>query len=153
MARMGLGRPSTAEEILVASTMSTQDSGLFGYLLPIFKEKAGIDVKVLAQSTSRSLDTARRGEADVVFVHSKAAEQTFVSEGFGLKRYPVMYKDLVLIGPESDPAGVKGKDIETALQTIKVKSVSFRDMAVCCRTAPGDQTGLLAVRSRSAGMS
>jgi tungstate transport system substrate-binding protein len=93
-------------------------------------------VKVLAQSTSRSLDTARRGEADVVFVHSKAAEQTFVSEGFGLKRYPVMYKDLVLIGPESDPAGVKGKDIETALQTIKVKSVSFRDMAVCCRTAP-----------------
>jgi len=111
--------------ILVASTMSTQDAALFGYLLPIFKEKTGIEVKVLAQGTSRALDTARHGDADVVFVHSKAAQEKFVSEGFGVKRYPVMYEDFVLIGPESDPAGVKGDDIVTALQTIKARSISF----------------------------
>jgi tungstate transport system substrate-binding protein len=105
--------------------MSTQDAALFGYLLPIFKEKTGIDVKMLAQGTSRALDTARHGDADVVFVHSKAAQEKFVSEGFGVKRYPVMYEDFVLIGPESDPAGVKGDDIVTALQTIKAKSASF----------------------------
>jgi tungstate transport system substrate-binding protein len=121
------------KSILVASTMSTQGAALLGYLLPIFKEKTGIDVKVLAQGTSRALDTARHGDADVVFVGSKAAEEKFVSEGFGVKRYPVMYEDFVLIGPESDPAGVKGDDIVTALQTIKAKSVSFIRGA----TAPG----------------
>ena len=122
-----LATQATAEDksILVASTMSTQDAALFGYLLPTFKEKTGIDVKVLAQGTSRALDTARHGDADVVFVHSKAAQEKFVSEGFGVKRYAVMYEDFVLIGPESDPAGVKGDDIVTALQTIKAKSVSF----------------------------
>jgi tungstate transport system substrate-binding protein len=122
-----LDTQATAEDksILVASTMSTPDAALFGYLLPIFKEKTGIDVKVLAQGTSRALDTARHGDADVVFVHSKAAQEKFVSEGFGVKRYPVMYEDFVLIGPESDPAGVKGDDIATALQTIKAKSASF----------------------------
>ena len=122
-----LATQATAEDksILVASTMSTQDAALFGYLLPTFKEKTGIDVKVLAQGTSRALDTARHGDADVVFVHSKAAQEKFVSEGFGVKRYPVMYEDFVLIGPESDPAGVKGDDIVTALQTIKAKSASF----------------------------
>jgi len=122
-----LATQATADDkfIRVASTMSTQDAALFGYLLPIFKEKTGIDVKVLAQGTSRALDTARHGDADVVFVHSKAAQEKFVSEGFGVKRYPVMYEDFVLIGPESDPAGVKGDDIVKALQTIKAKSVSF----------------------------
>ena len=122
-----LATQATAEDkfIRVASTMSMQDAALFGYLLPIFKEKTGIDVKVLAQGTSRALDTARHGDADVVFVHSKAAQEKFVSEGFGVKRYPVMYEDFVLIGPESDPAGVKGDDIVRALQTIKAKSISF----------------------------
>jgi tungstate transport system substrate-binding protein len=122
-----LATQATAEDksILVASTMSTQDAVLFGYLFPIFKEKTGIDVKVLAQGTTRALDTARHGDADVVFVHSKTAQEKFVSEGFGVKRYPVMYEDFVLIGPESDPAGVKGDDIVTALQIIKAKSVAF----------------------------
>jgi tungstate transport system substrate-binding protein len=113
------------KSIVVASTTSTQDSGLFEYLLPIFKQKTGIDVKVLAQGTGQALDTARRGDADVVFVHAKSAEEKFLSEGFGVKRYPVMYNDFVLIGPQSDPASVKGKDIVTALQTIKAKSAPF----------------------------
>jgi tungstate transport system substrate-binding protein len=113
------------KSIVVASTTSTQDSGLFDYLLPIFKQKTGIDVKVVAQGTGQALDTARRGDADVVFVHAKSAEEKFLSEGFGVKRHPVMYNDFVLIGPENDPAGVKGKDIVTALQTIRAKSVPF----------------------------
>jgi tungstate transport system substrate-binding protein len=111
--------------IVVASTTSTQDSGLFGYLLPIFKAKTGIEVKVIAQGTGQALDTARRGDADVVFVHAKAQEEKFLAEGFGVKRYDVMYNDFVLIGPKSDPAGVKGKDIETALKTIKEKNAPF----------------------------
>src|ERR1700680_3966187 len=98
--------------IVVASTTSTQDSGLFGYLLPIFKQATGIDVKVIAQGTGQALDTARRGDADVAFVHARAAEEKFVQEGAGVKRFPVMYNDFVLIGPKSDPAGIKGsKDI------------------------------------------
>jgi tungstate transport system substrate-binding protein len=111
--------------IVVASTTSTQDSGLFGYLLPIFKAKSGIDVKVVAQGTGQALDTGRRGDADVVFVHAKSAEEKFLAEGWSLKRYPVMYNDFVLIGPQSDPAGIKGRDIVTALQTIKAKSAPF----------------------------
>ena len=111
--------------IVVASTTSTQDSGLFGYLLPIFKAKTGIDVKVIAQGTGQALDTARRGDADVVFVHAKAQEEKFVAEGFGVKRFDVMYNDFVLIGPKGDPAGIKGKDIETALKTIRDKAVPF----------------------------
>jgi tungstate transport system substrate-binding protein len=114
------------KSIVVASTTSTQDSGLFGYLLPLFKQKTGIDVKVVAQGTGQALDTARRGDADVVFVHAKSAEEKFLSEGFGVKRYPVMYNDFVLIGPKSDPAGVKGgKDIVAALKTIKTKAAPF----------------------------
>jgi tungstate transport system substrate-binding protein len=118
---------ATAEDrsIVVASTTSTQDSGLFGYLLPIFKAKTGIEVKVIAQGTGQALDTARRGDADVVFVHAKAQEEKFLAEGFGVKRYDVMYNDFVLIGPKSDPAGVKGKDIETALKTIQAKNAPF----------------------------
>ena len=119
--------PATAEErsIVVASTTSTEDSGLFGYLLPIFKQKTGIDVKVVAQGTGQALDTARRGDADVVFVHARAQEEKFLAEGFGVKRFDVMYNDFVLIGPKSDPAGVKGKYIETALRTIETKAAPF----------------------------
>jgi tungstate transport system substrate-binding protein len=121
------GAPALAEDqsIVVASTTSTQDSGLFGYLLPIFKAKTGIDVKVIAQGTGQALDTARRGDADVVFVHAKAQEEKFLAEGFGVKRFDVMYNDFVLIGPRSDPAGVKGRDIDTALRTIQAKAAPF----------------------------
>ena len=119
--------PAIAEDrsIVVASTTSTQDSGLFGYLLPIFKAKTGIEVKVIAQGTGQALDTARRGDADVVFVHAKSQEEKFLAEGFGVKRFDVMYNDFVLIGPNSDPAGIKGKDIETALKTIQAKRAPF----------------------------
>jgi tungstate transport system substrate-binding protein len=113
------------KSIVVASTTSTQDSGLFGYLLPIVKQKLGITVKVLAQGTGQALDTARRGDADVVFVHAKSAELKFLAEGFGVKRYPVMYNDFVLIGPKGDPAGVKGNDIVAALRTLKAKAMPF----------------------------
>jgi len=127
MNAMSLSAPAIAQDksIVVASTTSTQDSGLFGYLLPIVKEKTGIVVRVLAQGTGQALDTARRGDADVVFVHAKSAEEKFLAEGWGVKRYPVMYNDFILIGPKGDPAGVKGKDILTALQTLKAKAAPF----------------------------
>ena len=111
--------------IVVASTTSTQDSGLFGHLLPIFKKTTGIEVKVIAQGTGQALDTARRGDADVVFVHAKAQEEKFLAEGFAVKRFDVMYNDFVLIGPKSDPAGVKGGNIETALKTIQARGAPF----------------------------
>jgi tungstate transport system substrate-binding protein len=123
-----LSSPAPAEEksIVVASTTSTQDSGLFGHILPLFKAKTGIDVKVVAQGTGQALDTARRGDADVVLVHAKAQEEKFVAEGFGVKRFDVMYNDFVLIGPKSDPAKVGGgKDIVAALRTIKQKGAPF----------------------------
>jgi tungstate transport system substrate-binding protein len=114
------------KSILVASTTSTQDSGLFGHLLPLFKAKTGIDVRVVAQGTGQAIDTGRRGDADVVFVHSRAAEEKFLAEGFGVKRYPVMYNDFIRVGPQPDPAGIKGsKDIVAALKTLKDKGVPF----------------------------
>ncbi|WP_458760150.1 extracellular solute-binding protein [Afipia sp. TerB] len=114
------------KSIVVASTTSTQDSGLFGYLLPLFKAKTGIDVKVVAQGTGQALDTARRGDADVVFVHARSAEEKFLSEGFGVKRFAVMYNDFVLIGPKNDPVGIKGtKDIVAALKAVKAKEAPF----------------------------
>ena len=105
--------------IVVASTTSTQDSGLFGYLLPRVQARTGITVKVVAQGTGQALETARRGDADVVFVHDVEAEERFVAEGHGLARHPVMYNDFVLVGPAADPAGVRGKDIVRALQAIR----------------------------------
>jgi tungstate transport system substrate-binding protein len=112
--------------IVVASTTSTRDSGLFGHLLPLFKAKTGIEVRVVAQGTGKALDTGRRGDADVVFVHAKPAEEKFLAEGFGVKRYPVMYNDFVLIGPKSDPAGIKGsKDIAAALKAVRDKGADF----------------------------
>ena len=114
------------KSIVVASTTSTQDSGLFGHILPLFKAKTGIDVHVVAQGTGQALDTGRRGDADVVFVHAKPAEEKFLAEGYGVKRYPVMYNDFVLIGPKSDPAGVTGtKDIVAALKTLRDRKVAF----------------------------
>jgi tungstate transport system substrate-binding protein len=122
------GAPADAQDksIIVASTTSTQDSGLFGHILPLFKAKTGIDVRVIAQGTGQALDTGRRGDADVVFVHAKAAEEKFLADGFGVKRFPVMYNDFVLVGPKSDPAGIKGtKDIVAALTAIKTKAAPF----------------------------
>lgn len=114
------------QSIVVASTTSTQDSGFFDYILPIVKQRTGITVKVIAQGTGQALDTGRRGDADVVFVHAKAAELDFLAQGESLKRYPVMYNDFVLIGPKADPVGVKGlKDIRQAFTSIKDKSAPF----------------------------
>jgi tungstate transport system substrate-binding protein len=120
------GAQADDRSIVVASTTSTQDSGLFEYLLPLFKQKTGITVKVVAQGTGQALDTGRRGDADLVFVHAKAAELQFLAEDESLKRYPVMYNDFVLIGPESDPAGIQGvKDIGQALRSIRDKQAPF----------------------------
>jgi tungstate transport system substrate-binding protein len=120
--------PASAQDksIVVSSTTSTQDSGLFGHILPLFKAKTGTDVKVVAQGTGQALDTGRRGDADVVFVHARPQEEKFVADGAGVKRYPVMYNDFVLIGPKSDPAGIKGMaDVAEALKTIKAKDAPF----------------------------
>jgi tungstate transport system substrate-binding protein len=128
LAAFAFTAPAIAQEksIVVSSTTSTQDSGLFGHILPLFKAKTGIEVKVVSQGTGQALDTGRRGDADVVFVHAKSAELKFLEEGFSTKRYPVMYNDFVLIGPKSDPAGIKGsKDIVAALKTIKDKNAPF----------------------------
>jgi tungstate transport system substrate-binding protein len=123
-----LATPAFAQNksIVVASTTSTQDSGLFEYLLPLYKQKTGVTVKVVSQGTGQALDTGRRGDADVVFVHAKSAEEKFLAEGEGVKRFPVMYNDFMLIGPKSDPAGIKGmKDVGQALKTIMSKKASF----------------------------
>jgi tungstate transport system substrate-binding protein len=112
--------------ITVASTTSTEQSGLFKHMLPAFHKKTGIEVRVVALGTGQALDMARRGDADVVFVHAKAAEEKFIAEGFGVTRLPVMYNDFVLIGPKSDPAKVAGgKDITAALKKIKGESATF----------------------------
>jgi tungstate transport system substrate-binding protein len=120
--------PTLAQEksIVVASTTSTQDSGLFGHILPLFKAKTGIDVRVVAQGTGQALDTGRRGDADVVFVHAKAQEEKFVADGYGVKRFDVMYNDFVVIGPKADPAKVKGgKDVLAAFKVIAAKGSPF----------------------------
>lgn len=114
------------KSIVVSSTTSTEQSGLFNFMLPIFKMKTGIDVKVVAVGTGQALDIGRRGDADVVFVHDKPAEEKFVDEGFSTKRYEVMHNDFVLIGPKSDPAKVGGgKDIQVALQKIAAAQAPF----------------------------
>jgi tungstate transport system substrate-binding protein len=112
--------------ITVASTTSTEQSGLFGHLLPIYEKKSGVKIHVVALGTGQALDVARRGDADVVFVHARAAEEKFLSEGEGVKRFPVMYNDFVLIGPKSDPAKVGGgKDIVVALKKLEAAHVPF----------------------------
>ena len=112
--------------ITVASTTSTEQSGLFGHMLPAFQRKTGIEVRVVALGTGQALDMARRGDADVVFVHAKSAEEKFIAEGFGVKRLPVMYNDFVLVGPKSDPAKVAGgKDILEALRKVKGTTAPF----------------------------
>jgi len=112
--------------ITVASTTSTEQSGLFKHILPIFQKQTGIEVRVVALGTGQALDMARRGDADVVFVHAKAAEEKFIAEGYGVTRQPVMYNDFVLVGPRSDPAKVAGgKDIVAALRKVKAQTAPF----------------------------
>jgi tungstate transport system substrate-binding protein len=120
--------PAQAQQrfITVASTTSTEQSGLFRHLLPIFEGRTGIQVRVVALGTGQSLDMGRRGDADVVFVHARALEEKFVAEGFGVRRFGVMYNDFVLVGPKSDPARVGGtRDIVAALQRIRASSAPF----------------------------
>ena len=127
-AAMALGAGGTAwsQAITMASTTSTEQSGLFGALLPQFKRATGIAVKVVAVGTGQAIDMARRGDADVLFVHDQAAEEKFVADGGAVRRYPVMYNDFVLIGPKNNAGGINGtKDIVAALKTIKAKSVAF----------------------------
>ena len=129
------------KSIVVSSTTSTEQSGLFNYLLPIYKSKSGIDVKVVAVGTGQALDIGRRGDADVVFVHDKPAEEQFVAEGFSSKRYEVMYNDFILIGPKSDPAKIAGsKEIDGAFQKIAAAQSPF--------ISRGDKSGTNAAELR-----
>ncbi|MDO9071949.1 MAG: extracellular solute-binding protein [Rubrivivax sp.] len=111
--------------IVMASTTSTEQSGLFTQLLPAFRQATGITVRVVAVGTGQALDIGRRGDADIVFVHDQVAEEKFVAEGFGLQRKPVMVNDFVLVGPKADPAGTRGKDIAAALQKLAATGASF----------------------------
>jgi tungstate transport system substrate-binding protein len=123
---IGLGAQTQERFITVASTTSTEQSGLFGYLLPIYEKQTGVKVRVVALGTGQALDVGRRGDADVVFVHARAAEEKFVAEGQGVKRIPVMYNDFVLIGPKGDPAKVGGgKDIVDALKKVRAAQAPF----------------------------
>jgi tungstate transport system substrate-binding protein len=134
--------PAWAQDkaIVMASTTSTEQSGLFGHLLPAFKRATGIEIKVVAVGTGQALDMARRGDADVVFVHDTAAEEKFVAEGFATRRQPVMYNDFVLVGPKSDPAQLKGHDIAAALKQLQGASSAF--------ISRGDKSGTHAAELR-----
>ncbi len=129
-----------APSIVMASTTSTEQSDLFAHLLPAFKQATGIDIKVVALGTGQALDTGRRGDADVLFVHDQAAEEKFVAEGFSLKRLPVMYNDFVLVGPANDPAKTRGKDIVSALQKVANTQAGF--------VSRGDKSGTHAAELR-----
>ena len=137
-----LSLPAAAQDrfIVMASTTSTEQSGLFAHLLPAFRSARGIDVRVVAQGTGQALDMGRRGDADVLFVHDQAAEERFVAEGFGLLRRAVMYNDFVLIGPAPDPAGLKGKDVVTALAKLAASGAPF--------VSRGDKSGTHAAELR-----
>jgi len=136
----GMTAHAMAQSIVMSSTTSTEQSGLFGFLLPEFKKATGIDTKVVALGTGQALDMARRGDADVVFVHDQPAEEKFVAEGFGIKRFPVMYNDFVVVGPQADPANVKGNDIVAALKKIAAGNAAF--------ISRGDKSGTHAAEIR-----
>ncbi|MFI5446719.1 substrate-binding domain-containing protein [Polaromonas sp. UC242_47] len=126
--------------IVMASTTSTEQSGLFSSLLPAFKQASGIDIKVVALGTGQAIDMGRRGDADVLFVHDQVAEEKVVAEGFAIKRFPVMYNDFVLVGPAADPAKTKGKDIVEALKKLSASNASF--------VSRGDKSGTHAAELR-----
>jgi tungstate transport system substrate-binding protein len=129
-----------APSLVMASTTSTEQSGLFGHLLPAFRQATGVEVKVVALGTGQALDMGRRGDADVLFVHDQAAEEKFVADGFGVRRYPVMYNDFVLVGPTADPAGTRGKDIVAALRKLSAAQAPF--------VSRGDNSGTHAAELR-----
>jgi tungstate transport system substrate-binding protein len=129
-----------AQSIVVASTTSTEQSGLFAHLLPEFKKASGIDVKVVALGTGQALDMGRRGDADVLFVHDQVAEEKIVADGFAAKRFPVMYNDFVLVGPAADPAKTRGKDVVEALKKLSAANASF--------ISRGDKSGTHAAELR-----
>jgi tungstate transport system substrate-binding protein len=131
---------ASAQNITMASTTSTEQSGLFGHLLPEFKKATGIDIKVVAVGTGQALDMGRRGDADVLFVHDQAAEEKIVAEGFAVKRFPVMYNDFVLVGPKNDPAQAKGRDIVEGLKRIAAANAPF--------ISRGDKSGTHAAELR-----
>ena len=137
-----MASPASAQDrfIVMASTTSTEQSGLFGHLLPAFKAATGIDVRVVAVGTGQALDTGRRGDADIVFVHDTVAEQKFVAEGFSTRRRDVMYNDFVLVGPKSDPAKAKGTDIAAALKVLAATGQPF--------ISRGDKSGTHAAELR-----
>ena len=139
-ASLPLGATAQDKSIVMASTTSTEQSGLFGHILPAFKQATGIDIKVVAVGTGQALDIGRRGDADVVFVHDQAAEEKFVAEGFATKRLPVMYNDFVLIGPKADPAHTKGNDIAAALKKLAAGNSAF--------VSRGDRSGTHAAELR-----
>ena len=126
--------------ITMASTTSTEQSGLFAHLLPAFRQASGIDVRVVAVGTGQALDMGRRGDADILFVHDRQAEEKLVAEGFGIKRTDVMYNDFVMVGPQGDPAGAKGRDVVAALARIAAASGSF--------ISRGDKSGTHAAELR-----
>jgi tungstate transport system substrate-binding protein len=137
---LGIALAAHGETITMASTTSTEQSGLFSHLLPEFRKATGIDVKVVAVGTGQAIDIARRGDADVLFVHDQVAEEKFVREGGAARRYPVMYNDFVLVGPASDPAGVKGKDVLEAFRKIAASNAPF--------ISRGDKSGTNAAELR-----
>lgn len=137
---VSVGATCSAQTLVMASTTSTQQSGLFQHLLPEFKKSTSIEVKVVALGTGQALDMGRRGDADILFVHDQVAEEKFVADGFGIKRYPVMYNDFVLIGPTSDPAKVAGKEIMTALKNLAATNAPF--------ISRGDKSGTHAAELR-----
>jgi tungstate transport system substrate-binding protein len=136
----GISAQDTARWIVMASTTSTEQSGLFGHLLPLFRQATGIDVRVVAVGTGQALDMARRGDADIVFVHDTASEERFVAEGYARQRVPVMYNDFVLVGPASDPARTAGRDIVAALSRIAATRAPF--------VSRGDRSGTHAAELR-----
>jgi len=143
MVAVMLAAPATGAQektIVMASTTSTEQSGLFGHLLPLFKRATGIDVHVVAVGTGQALDIGRRGDADVVFVHDTAAEEKFVAEGYSVKRQPVMYNDFILLGPAADPAQTKGNDIAAAMKKLAAAGASF--------ISRGDRSGTHAAELR-----
>jgi len=143
LAALGAVSPVCAEpaSIVVASTTSTEQSGLFKHILPLFKQKSGIEVKVVALGTGQALDAARRGDADVVLVHDRPAEDKFVAEGFAKVRQDVMYNDFVLIGPKADPAGIRGKGVDDAFKAIAAGQAPF--------VSRGDRSGTHSAELRS----
>ncbi len=140
LAALPLAGVAQDKSIVMASTTSTEQSGLFAHLLPEFKKASGIDVRVVAQGTGQALDMGRRGDADILFVHDQVAETKFVADGFGIERKPVMYNDFVIVGPKGDPAGIKGNDVVVAL-----KKLAGTDAAFISR---GDKSGTNAAELR-----